>query len=589
EPFELYPDFQQGGLMDVRDYADGNGRIVLRAKIDIDGRELVTREIPATTTTESLVASIEKAAEKNKIKISSISDYTTGTAEIRIVPTRTYDPQKTRQGLYMYTKCSDSISVNMTVIRDNRPVTMTVSEVLRRNVDKLLEILKRELEIDLDRQNELFHAKTLAQIFFENRIYKRIEECRSQEDEYNEVRGGLQPFLDQLRREVTNADIDKLLALPVRRISRFDIEKNQRELAEIEEKIAEIRKNLAHLKKYAIDYLLALIAKYGKHYPRHTEIEHIERIDRHEAALNNIKVGWDRKNGYVGTAIKSDDTLVCNEFDRFICVEKSGAYRVIALPPEKLFIGKLYDFRRFDAENEFGVIYRETKSGKYYGKRSSIGGFIMEKQYMLCPAGCKLELMTPRADAIYSLVEANAKGATVEREINLMELPQRSPKARGILISSKSLNKITHVRYLTEEELAGFAVSPSDSPLPEDDEEEKIQDAEIDKPEEDVTAEAVTEPAVEPVAEPVAEPVVEPVAEPVAEPVVEPVAEPVAEPVVEPPQEVAEPPVAKSAAVSDKPHRRKASTPPSKEIKPPKKGDASDDDEFGIVQQEFGF
>ena len=172
EPFELFPDFQQGGLMDVSDYQDGNGKITLRAKIDIDGRKLIIREIPATTTTESLIASIEKAAEKNKIKIASVNDYTTQHAEIEIVPTRGYDPEKTRQALYMYTDCSVSISVNLTVICESRPAVMSVTDVIRRNTRKLLEYLKRELEIELAKQEDLFHAKTLAQIFFENRIYK---------------------------------------------------------------------------------------------------------------------------------------------------------------------------------------------------------------------------------------------------------------------------------------------------------------------------------------------------------------------------------------------------------------------------------
>ena len=458
EEFELYPDFQQGGLMDVREYNDGNGKITLRAKIEIVGRDLIIREIPATTSTETLVASIEKAAEKNKIKISSVNDYTTDKVEIKVVPTRGYDPEKTMQGLYMYTDCSVSISVNMTVIRENRPVQMSVSEVLRRNVDKLLEYLKRELEIDLARQEDLFHAKTLAQIFFENRIYKKIEECKSEKEEYAEVHAGLAPFRHLLRRDVTDQDIDKLLALPVRRISRFDIEKNQRELAEVLAKMEEIKKNLGSLKKYAVNYLRKLIDRYGKDFPRRTEIEHFEKIDRREAALNNIKVGWDRKNGYIGTSIKSDDVLACNEFDRFLCVEKSGSYKVIALPPEKLFIGKLYDFRKYDAATEFGVVYREIKSGKYYGKRTTIGGCIRDKEYNLCPAGCKLELLTPRADAVYLLTVAGARGRQQQTELNLMELPARSPKARGILISSKPLVKITHNRYLTPEELAALSL-----------------------------------------------------------------------------------------------------------------------------------
>ena len=148
--------------------------------------------------------------------------------------------------------------------------------------------------------------------------------------------------------------------------------------------------------------------------------------------------------------------MVCNEFDRLLCTRKDGTYKVIALPGDKAFIDKLYDFRRYDAETVFGIIYREIKTGKYYGKRTSIGGYIMDKEYQLCPEGCKLELMTPRADAVYILTESTVKGKNTTREINLMEFPLRSAKARGALVGSKNFVKVTHNRYLTEEELARF-------------------------------------------------------------------------------------------------------------------------------------
>ena len=222
--------------------------------------------------------------------------------------------------------------------------------------------------------------------------------------------------------------------------------------------------------------------------PRRTEIEQIEQIDRKAAALNNIKVGWDRRNGYVGTGIKSDDTIVCNEYDRLVCIEKSGKYRVIPMVPDKLFLGKLYDFRKYDSETRFGVIYKETKSGKYYGKRTSIGGFILEKEYMLCPPGCKLELLTPRADAIYLWSEEDAKGKITAREINLMEFPVRAPKARGLLIGSKSMTKVTHSRYLTEEEIAALSASVIQEPedVPDDSGEDEIPENTV---EENVAAE----------------------------------------------------------------------------------------------------
>lgn len=623
-PFQLYPDFQQGALMDVREYDDGNGKIVLRAKVDIEGRDLVIREIPASCTTESLVNSIEKAAEKNKIRISSVDDFTTDHVEIRVTPTRGYTPEQTLQGLYMYTDCSVSISSRIVVICDRKPVQMSVSQVLRRNVEKLVGYLKRELEIDLDRQNELRHAKTLAQLFFENRIYKKIEECRSQEEEYREVHAGLAPYRPLLLRDVTNEDIDKLLALPVRRIARFDIEKNQQELREIDEKIKKIRHKLSHLIDYTIDVLTEIKKKYGENFPRRTEIENIEQIDRKAAALNNIKVGWDRRNGYVGTGIKSDDTIVCNEYDRLVCIEKSGKYRVIPMVPEKLFLGKLYDFRKYDSETQFGIIYRETKSGKYYGKRTTIGGFILEKEYMLCPPGCKLELLTPRADAIYLCTEEDGRGKITTREINLMEFPVRAPKARGFLIGTKVMNKITHSRYLTDEEIAALVV-PED---PEEDAEEiteEVPEEITDEPSE-VSAEekkipipkeimaivaAARESAKKAIIERPEMPVIVPEVTEEKEPEIPPAAEPEKEPEVpetpaEPEKEpksvnngkITEEPVISEKVVEEEPFAlddtddelpKKRTRKPAQE-KPAKPAPSNDDpDEFGMIQPDFGF
>lgn len=471
EPFKLYPDFQQGGLMDVREYDDGNGKIVLRAKIDVEGKDLIIREIPAVCTSQTLAESIEKAWKKNKIKISSVVDYTTDRVELRVTTTRGYDAEKTRQALYMYTDCSVSISPKLVVICDRKPVQMTVTQVLKRNVQKLLSYFKKEFEIALERQYELRHAKTLAQLFFENRIYKRIEECASAEEEYTEVLTGLAPFRDQLLRDVTKEDVDKLLSLPVRRIARFDIEKNQQELRAIADEIKQIKHHLSHLTEYAIRYLEEMKKRYGSNFPRRTEIENLEQIDRTKAALNNIKVGWDRKNGYIGTAVKADpdDTITCNEFDNLLCVEKSGTYKIIQIP-DKLFVGKLFAFRRHDPTVEFGVIYRESKGEKFYAKRSIIDKFIRDKEYHLCPENCKLELLTPCADAIYELIETKRLMPKIT-ELNLLTTPLRAPKARGVKIGSE-INKITKLRALTEEESAQFRAA--DAVAAGAEEEEKV-------------------------------------------------------------------------------------------------------------------
>ncbi len=493
EPFTVYPDFLQGGSMDVSKYEEGNGKVILRAKIEIDGRRLVIREIPASTTTESLIASIEKAANRSKIKIASISDFTGEQIEIEITPQRGYDPNKALQALYAYTDCQVSVSVNLLVICENKPRQMSVPDVLRRNTGKLLEYLKRELEIEVGKTLDKLLGRTLAQIFFEEGIYKRIEKCKTYELILKEVRAGLEkyrsewePILAMLkasieqrgipendaalkakaeqieRGEVPEAEIERLLENPVRRISQFDINKNREEMELLKAQLDEAHRNLKRLKAYAIKHLKALLDKYGDKFPRRTQIElnGFGKIDKSVVALNNIRVYWDRKNCYVGTSVKSDDVVICNEFDHLLCVERKGEYKVIGIP-EKIFIDRLYEFRKYDRSTEFGVVYSDTKTGKCYYKRCVIGSFITDKEYRICPEGCRLELITPRPKALYECVIDTPIKARRTQTVNLSEAPLRSAKASGLKFSDRKLLKITFVRYLDENEDGSPIIPPA--------------------------------------------------------------------------------------------------------------------------------
>ena len=371
--FELYPDFLQGGIMDASKYEDGNGKITVRAKIDIDGRNLIIREIPPFTNTEKLMESIEKAATKGKIKIATIHDLTAKEVCIEIVPQRGYDPQRALQALYSYTDCSMTVTLNLMVIKENRPVRMNVKEVLYRNTEKLLEYLRAELNIEIGKLLEKLLSRTLAQIFVEERIYKRIETCKTYERIAAEVRAGLENFRDewapivQMLKEnvelrglavgdkaaelrlkqlsegiIPDADVETLLAIPIRRISLFDIEKNKKEMEEIRKQLDINNKNLKRLKSYAVKYLTSLLEKYGPNFPRRTkiELEGFQKIDMEKIALNNIRVYWDRKGCYVGTNVKSDDVVVCNEFDHLLCIERKGNYKIIDIP-EKILVKTL--------------------------------------------------------------------------------------------------------------------------------------------------------------------------------------------------------------------------------------------------------
>ncbi len=493
EPFTLYPDFPQGGIMDVSKYEDGMGKLVIRAKIEIDGRILIVREIPAATNTNKLMDTIEAAVNRNKIKIASFKDYTAEKIDIQLTPLRGYDPKKALNALYAYTYCQMSVSCNPMVIMDNRPVRMTISDILRRNTDKLVMYLKYELQIEAGKCLDKILARTLAQIFIEEGIYKRIEKCKTRELMLKEwfpiveklheniVNGPhIMPMsadfmarLEQLSRgEVPDSEIEKLLEIPIRRISAFEINENREQIELLQKTLNEAEKNLKRIKAYTIKYLQGLIDKYGKFFPRRTEIklDGFEKIDKSAVALNNIRVGWDKGGCYIGTNVKSDDVVVCNEFDHLLCVERKGVYKVIDIP-EKIFIDRLYEFRKYDKTTVFGVVYSDTKTGKVYYKRCSIDKFIKDKEYRICPDGCRLELITPRPNALYECrIDTPIKARKVQT-VNLSDAPLRSARAGGMLLFPRKLLKITFLQYLDGSEDDGenelLSVPPEEEPMTE--------------------------------------------------------------------------------------------------------------------------
>ena len=488
EPFQIYPDFPQGGIMDVSDYQDGLGKIVLRARIEAEKHDIVIKEIHAATDTSKLMDSIESAVNKSRIKISSFHDYTANDqVNIELSLQRGYSPEKAINALYTYTDCQMSVSCTYMVICDNRPVRMSASDILRRNTEKLVQYLTWELQIVAAKCIDKILARTLAQIFIEEKIYKKIETCKTKEAMFEAVRTGLEQFKDEwlplvqalhaaieagphimpppsaetariaqlAQGVIPDSEIERLVEIPIRRIAAFEIGKNREEIASLQKDLREAEKNLKHIKQYTIKYIEGLLAKYGDMFPRRTEIrlEPFAKIDKSVAALTNIRVGWDKKNCYIGTSVKSEDIVLCNEFDHLLCVERSGDYKVIDIP-DKIFIDRLFEFRRYDKTTVFGVVYSEKKTGRAFFKRTRIGQFIKDREYRIIPDGCRLELITPRPNAIYEIkVDTPIKAKQIQ-QISLMDAPERSPKAGGILISPRKLLKITFVRLLDESDAA---------------------------------------------------------------------------------------------------------------------------------------
>src|SRR5471030_294069 len=445
QPFKCLPDFMTGGLMDARDYSDGKGSVKVRARIKTrDESTVVIKEIPPTTTTDSLIASIEDAVQKGKLKVKSINDFTSENVEIEIKCPAGVDAEKLVDALYAFTDCEVSIASRIVVIKDNRPVELTVSEILRENTDQLVAILKRELELREKNLLDELHYRTLERIFIEERIYKLIEKCKTNEAVMEAVREGFKPFKKQLVREIVDADVEKLLQVRIRRISLFDINKHREEMEKTKAELDETRKNLKGLTKYVIGHLEALLGKYGPQFPRlTTKSARHEEVDVKAVAFKSFKVSYDRASGYVGYKVSGEEfKLECTKFDKILLVFKDGTYKVSELP-EKLFVGpELFFCGLPDRETVFTCAYTDRKAS--YLKRFKFGGTIMNKAYLCIPDKSRILFFAPETPKILYVRYKPAPHQKINQQTcDPAKIEIKSAKTRGRQISIKDISSVT--------------------------------------------------------------------------------------------------------------------------------------------------
>ena len=447
-PRKLYPDFQTGGVIDVKDYADGVGKIKIRAVIEKrQHNKLVITALPNGRTTESLINDIEEAIKRKKVPVREISDFTAEKVEIELTLTTGATQEQAEQALFAFTACETTISSRPVLLCKNRPTEMTVSEILKVNTAQLLDIFKRELELRLGELDDLFHSKTLEQIFIENRIYKRIEEQTTYEAVQKAVLDGFKPFRKLLRRDVNLDDVEQLLQIKIRKISRFDINKNREEIDGIVKEEKETKHSLKYLNDYAIAYLNKLIEKYKKVYPRLTKVndDAFEEIEVRELTATELTLKIDRENGYIGTEIRGGEELFkCSSLDKILMVWEDGRFKMMP-PPDKFFVDKncLY-MKLYDREKEFTAIYTEPSYGFTYIKRFAFGGLIQNKEYRLAPEKSKLLLLeegTP--DSVYVKYKPAKSQRIHQQEFTPSEVICKGVSAKGIQMTSKDISRIT--------------------------------------------------------------------------------------------------------------------------------------------------
>ncbi|MBS0658156.1 MAG: DNA topoisomerase IV subunit A, partial [Verrucomicrobia bacterium] len=460
KPFELLPDFQTGGLMDAGEYARGFGKVRVRAVIEekkgVAGT-LVIRELPWGVTTHALIESIEDAARKKKIRVSAIDDFTAERVEVEVRLQKGEDVHKAIAALYHFTSCERSISVRPIVIRQDRPVELGVDEILRANTAQLTDILEKELQLKAAKLREEIHAKSLARIFIENRIYKDIEKCTTYEAVQKAVLDGVNKFRKELRRDVTLEDVEMLLGLRIKRISLFDLAQNRREIADALAALAQAEDDLQHLKRYAVAYLKALLKSYGKQYPRRTRIVAFEETNKRDLAVRNLPIAYDKVRGYLGTDVKGEGIEVafkCSELDRILIVHEDGRYRVVA-PTDKLFVDRdVLHFSIYDREQPFLALYGSRKDSLSFVKKFAFGGAILDKEYRCIPEKMKLHFFSseiPQRLYVkyreYKLKDRqrkpppNARGPE-KQTLRLEDLPLQNPKTRGNELSGRDIDEV---------------------------------------------------------------------------------------------------------------------------------------------------
>ena len=458
EEFKLYPDFQTGGSIDVSRYNDGErgGVVRVRAKISkLDNKTLCISEIPYGKTTSSLIDSILKAIEKGKIKIRKVDDNTARKVEIQIHLAPGVSSDKTLDALYAFTDCEVNISPNCCVIDNKKPHFLTVSDVLRKSVNNTRDLLRKELEIQKNETLETLHFASLEKIFIEERIYKdkQFEQAENMDIACEHIDERMTPFYPQFVREVTKEDILRLMEIKMARILKFNKDKADELIARLKAEIEEIDNHLAHLTEYTIEWYRHLKDKYGKDFPRRTEIRNFDTIVATKVVEANEKLYINREEGFIGTGLKKDEFICnCSDIDDVIIFYKDGKYKIVRIS-DKLFVGKniLYVniFKKNDKRTIYNVIYRDGKEGYHYIKRFNVTSMIRDREYDVTQGnpGSKIVYFSANpngeAEIIKVTLRPNPRIKKLIFERDFSEINIKGRQSMGNLLTKFEVHKIT--------------------------------------------------------------------------------------------------------------------------------------------------
>ena len=457
EDFKLYPDFQTGGSIDVSKYNDGErgGSVKIRARIDkVDNKTLAIKEIPYGKTTSTVIDSILKAVDKGKIKVRKVDDNTSANVEILVHLAPGTSSDKTIDALYAFTDCEISISPNCCVIDDNKPHFLKVSDVLKKSVDNTLALLRQELEIHKGELQESLHFASLEKIFIEERIYKdkEFEQSKDMDAACEHIDNRLTPFYPQFIREVTKEDILRLMEIKMGRILKFNTDKAEEIIAKMKSDIAEIDAHLANIVGYKIDWYQMLKDKYGKNFPRRTELRNFDTIEATKVVEANEKLYINREEGFIGTALKKDEFVACcSDLDDVIIFYRDGRYMITPVADKK-FVGKnvLYVnvFKKNDKRTIYNVAYRDGKEGTTYIKRFAVTSIVRDREYDVTQGTPESRITyfsanpNGEAEIIKITLKPNPRVRRIIFERDFSEVGIKSRQAQGVILTRLPVHKI---------------------------------------------------------------------------------------------------------------------------------------------------
>lgn len=458
EPFQLYPDFQTGGAIDVSKYNDGmrGGVVKVRAKIGkLDNKTLVITEIPYGCTTTSVIDSILKAVDKGKIKVRKVDDNTAANVEILVHLTPGTSSDKTIDALYAFTDCEVSISPNCCVIDSKRPYFLTISDILKKSTDNALALLRQELQIQRSEILESLHFASLEKIFIEERIYKdkEFEQAKNMDAACEHIDERLTPFYPQMIREVTKEDILKLMEIKMARILKFNSDKAEENIARLNAELAEVDKHLANIVEYTCNWFDKLQKKYGKFFPRHTELRNFDVIEATKVVEANEKLYVDREEGFIGTSLKKDEFVAnCSDLDDAIIFFRDGRYIVTSVADKK-FVGKniLYVnvFKKNDSRTIYNMVYRDGKQGACYIKRFNVTSVIHDKEYVttMGTADSRVVYFTANPNGEAEIIRVALKPACGARKLiferDFSEVNIKGRGAKGNILTKYPVMKVS--------------------------------------------------------------------------------------------------------------------------------------------------